>query len=186
MHFSTVAAVLACASSALAYTVTSPNSVAFWTNQGPQKAEWSRAGTDPVNVTVVLTNNDTTLMSAPQILLALVQGDDGKANLNPPSAGWPTPGPGYVLNLVRSVNELDSVLAQSQKFEIKEPNVTTTTSSSSTSSTPLNSITAAGAIPTDTTVDNPGSSDTKGNGAGALVIPAGLLAAFAFIPALLL
>jgi len=64
-----------------------------------------------------------------QILLALTNGDLGNTTLQPPSAGWPTPGSDYRLLIVDSVTNQTGVLARSQAFDIEEPKVNTTSSS---------------------------------------------------------
>lgn len=58
-------------------------------------------------------------MPTPQVLAALVEGSLGNTTVNPPSAGWPSPGTGYVLNFVAEVTNLNAILAQSPPFEIE-------------------------------------------------------------------
>jgi hypothetical protein len=50
-------------------------------------------------------------------LAALIDGKLGTLSVNPPSTNFPV-GKGYRLNLVKSSTELNSILAQSPKFEI--------------------------------------------------------------------
>ncbi|KAJ2916418.1 hypothetical protein MD484_g4015, partial [Candolleomyces efflorescens] len=174
MRFAAV--VLACASTVLGYTVTSPNQSQGWTNQGAQRLTWTRVATDRENFTVVLTNPSTALMPAPQVLAALVDGSLGNTTLNPPSAGWPSPGTGYVLNIVAEATNLNSILAQSPPFEIElstvVPSSTRTTASGSTQTTLPN-----GAQATDDTVPNK-------NGAMSIAAPAALAALAGLVPAL--
>jgi hypothetical protein len=58
-------------------------------------------------------------MPTPQVLAALVDGSLGNTTVNPPSAGWPSPGTGYILNFVTEVTNLNAILAQSPPFEIE-------------------------------------------------------------------
>ena len=58
-------------------------------------------------------------MPSDQVLAALVDGGLGNTTLNPPSAGWPSPGPNYRLNIVANVTNLNEILAQSPPFEIE-------------------------------------------------------------------
>jgi hypothetical protein len=62
-----------------------------------------------------------------QVLAALVDGNLGNTTLNPPSAGWPAPGPNYRLNIIDSTTN-ETVLASSPAFDIEH----TTVSRSST------------------------------------------------------
>lgn len=135
-----------------------------------------------------------------QVLLALANADLGNTTLNPPSAGWPTPGEDYRLLIVDSVNN-QTTLARSQAFEIEEPKVNNTSStvrscvfrltplevtrltwifSSSSSTIPRNTATQQpGAIPSDTTIDDNNNNDD--GGVASLKVPA----AFAVTAALL-
>ncbi|KAF9057979.1 hypothetical protein BJ165DRAFT_1320037, partial [Panaeolus papilionaceus] len=101
--------------SSLAYTVTRPSTGQPWNNDGGQVLTWQRADTDRANFTAVLTNPAS---QDQQILAALVDGTLGTAKMNPPSGGWPT-GPGFRVRLVRDSQNLTSILAESQEFEIK-------------------------------------------------------------------
>lgn len=58
-------------------------------------------------------------MPSDQVLAALVEGSLGNTTVNPPSAGWPSPGTGYVVNFVSEVTNLNQILAQSPPFEIE-------------------------------------------------------------------
>ncbi|KAF9472950.1 hypothetical protein BDN70DRAFT_817933 [Pholiota conissans] len=118
------ACLLAFASSALAYSVSTPNSVEGWSNVGSQPLVWQRVDTDRKNFTALLVNQ---VRFDPQILAALVDGTLGTTKLNPPSGGWPT-GAGFRVNLVQDDTDLNAILAQSQIFNISAPTTTTTTS----------------------------------------------------------
>jgi len=139
-----VAFLLAFISSAFAYSVLSPNGAQGWTNQGAQLLTWQRVDTDRLNFTAVLTNQNVTGFD-PQILAALVDGTLGKANMNPPSGGWPT-GSHFRVNLVQDATDLNAILAQSPEFDITPP--TSSSKSTSATATPV-----TGPTPTDSSTD---------------------------------
>ncbi|TDL29215.1 hypothetical protein BD410DRAFT_680680, partial [Rickenella mellea] len=119
------------AASALAYKVISPNGSQGWTTTGPNSITWQRdSSTDPQNFSVALTNPDRSIMQFDnQILLALVDGTNAtSAPVNPPSGGWPH-GAGFKVNLLKDSEDVTSILASSDTFEIKAPNTTSTSSS---------------------------------------------------------
>jgi hypothetical protein len=60
-----------------------------------------------------------------QVLSAQVDGKLLTTTLNPPSAGWPV-GEHFRINLVKSPEETDAILAQSSEFDILPPDETTT------------------------------------------------------------
>ncbi|KAF8174912.1 hypothetical protein BJ912DRAFT_39231, partial [Pholiota molesta] len=120
-------------SSALAYGILIPNTDQGWTNQGVQPLEWQRVGTDRLNFSVVLINQDKSNFT-PQLLGNVVDGTVGKTGCNPPQGGWPT-GSGFRVNFVESATALNSILAQSNTFNITQStaSATETTFGSSTS-----------------------------------------------------
>ncbi|KAF8195102.1 GPI-anchored small secreted protein [Pholiota molesta] len=125
---------LAFCSSALAYSVLIPN-----TDQGgPTKAssrilEWQRVGTDRLNFSVVLINQDKSNFT-PQLLGNVVDGTVGKTGCNPPQGGWPT-GSGFRVNFVESATALNSILAQSNTFNITQSTASATETASGIAST---------------------------------------------------
>ena len=60
-----------------------------------------------------------------QVLAALVVGTLGQTTVNPPSGGWKT-GQGFRVNLVQDSQHLDSILAQSEEFDITVSSSTST------------------------------------------------------------
>jgi hypothetical protein len=66
----------------------------------------------------------------PQVLNALVDGTTGSIVCNPPSGGWPQ-GSGFRVNLAADAEHLNTLLAQSNQFNINS----STSSTSSTSKT---------------------------------------------------
>jgi hypothetical protein len=179
-------AVLAFVSCAFAYQVLSPSETKGWTNVGPQLLTWQRVGTDSLNFTVVLDNQQIQGFQ-PQVLAALVDGTTGSQQMNPPSGGWPS-GKGFRVNLVKDAQSLTSIFAQSGIFSIVNPTTTaSTTGTLNTLSTaqatfvpqttlPTSSAPAAGN--TDPIV--PPTSGASINSMNALVIGALSLLGFAF------
>lgn len=66
-----------------------------------------------------------------QVLSAQVDGTLLTTMLNPPSAGWPV-GENFRINLVKSPEELDTILAQSSEFDILPPKEGSTSTTSTT------------------------------------------------------
>ncbi|KAG1872786.1 hypothetical protein C8R48DRAFT_770172 [Suillus tomentosus] len=123
-----VAILLASIASAFAYEVTSPGDSEGWTTAGPNVLTWQRVDTDPANFTVVLTNNYGVMN--PQVLNALVDGTLGTIDCNAPSGGWPV-GYGFRVNLAADAQHLDTLLAQSNQFNITSGSSTSTSSTGS-------------------------------------------------------
>ncbi|KAF5333630.1 hypothetical protein D9611_002567 [Ephemerocybe angulata] len=175
MRFTAV--VLACASTVLGYTILSPNQSQGWTNQGPQRATWQRVATDRENITIVLTNTNRSLMPTDQVLSALVDGNLGNMTLNPPSAGWPSPGPGYVLNFASEATNLNQILAQSPPFEI-ELSTVVPTNTKTTAGNPTSASTSDKDAPTDNTIP-------KNGGLSNFGVPVALAVLAGLVPAIL-
>ncbi|KAG6915664.1 hypothetical protein DXG01_010534 [Tephrocybe rancida] len=116
--------------SALAYTVTEPSSAKGWSAVGPQSLSWDRVATDPSTFAVVLTSTDG---QVEQVLNAQVDGNLLSIPVNPPSGGWPQ-GQGFRVNLVKDVNHVNTILAQSSDFSIGVVTSSTAAASSAVSS----------------------------------------------------
>lgn len=150
--------VLALAASAAAYQVTSPSSSQGWTTAGPNVLSWSRVNTDRLNFTAVLSNqvDQGVLPSGQEVLVALVNGTDNSITVSPPSAGWPV-GYGFRVNLVQDAQNLNTLLAQSDQFNITE-NGTPTSTSSSASSTGSSTASASSGSKSSASATSTGSS----------------------------
>jgi len=162
-----------------AYTVTFPNGVDGWTDKGPQLLNWTHVSTDPLNFTAVLDNQSIQGFQA-QVLAALISGELGSIQLNPQNGGWPT-GSQFRVNLVKDDLDLNTILAQSDHF-----NITPVTNSSSTSNlgtlTPVTTATPTGATQTDTSGASSSSAITiPTSGATSYPVQTGLLALFSLI-----
>ncbi|XP_006460322.1 hypothetical protein AGABI2DRAFT_68206 [Agaricus bisporus var. bisporus H97] len=119
-----IAITLALVASACAYSVSQPSSSMGWSTSGGQPLTWSRVDTDPTNFTVVLTNQDRSVLPQDQVLIAEQDGvGQTKVSCNPPSGGWPV-GDHFRVNLVKNVDEQNAILAQSSEFTIKAANTT--------------------------------------------------------------
>ncbi|KAF4619818.1 hypothetical protein D9613_005110 [Agrocybe pediades] len=184
MH--SVAVLFAFVSSAFAYQVLVPNGVQGWTNQGAQPLKWDMVSTDRQNFTAVLTNQAVQGFDT-QVLKALVNGTLGETTVNPPSGGWPV-GEHFRVNLVQDANNLNTILAQSPEFTIKEAPV----SSQSSSSTGSPTNTSPANTPTDNSGSNAGGNTAgsgttepitvpTGAGVSDFAVPTGLLAFFSLM-----
>ena len=69
-----------------------------------------------------------------QMLAAKVDSSLSETTVNAPSGGWPT-GSGFRVNFVKNETEQNTILAQSDEFDIKEDTSSSSSSSSSASST---------------------------------------------------
>ncbi|SJL01764.1 uncharacterized protein ARMOST_05087 [Armillaria ostoyae] len=156
----TAAVLIACATSALAYTVTVPNASQGWTNSGSQTVSWQKVSTDRDNFTIVLTNQastitwisaDRSVLSLDQTLASLVDGNLGTQQVNPPGGGWIVGGT-YRVNLVQDSQSLNSILAQSSEFNITESSSSSSSATGSSTSITRISTTAALTTATGTTL----------------------------------
>ncbi|TRM61079.1 hypothetical protein BD626DRAFT_502639 [Schizophyllum amplum] len=193
------AILLAFVASAVAITVTEPNASVDWTNKGQQTVKWDAVNTDASNFTIVLTNEDRSVMpDNNQVLAALVDSSLGQTSVGAPSGGWPTGGT-FRVNFVKSETDLTTIYAQSPEFNITEDTSSSSSSSSSSGSTTAsrsNSATSATGTstvpPTAVEAGSSGSATASGgattpsNGASATTFgAAGLAGALAFVGAML-
>jgi len=148
MLFKAIAlAVVAFAGSSLAYEVTSPSPSQGWTTSGPNIFKWQWASTDPSNFTVVLTNANISIMPFSDAVLATVVDTTlGQITCGPPTGGWPA-GSGFRINLTPDDINIDTVIAQSDYFDIFDS--TSTLSRLPTGTVPIPDPYATGASPTD-------------------------------------
>ncbi|KAI5896481.1 uncharacterized protein SCHCODRAFT_02614981 [Schizophyllum commune H4-8] len=195
MYAATILLALAAAVSAI--TITEPNSSQSWTNKGGQTVKWQAVDTDPTSFTILLTNTDRSVMpDNNQMLAAEVDSSLGETTVNAPSGGWPSGG-SFRVNFVKNTTELNTILAQSDEFDIKEDTSSSSSSSSSVSSTgSKTSATSAGTatIPPTASEHNGAATTTSGSAASATNSnaadatsfgAAGLAGALAFVGAML-
>ncbi|QRW19125.1 GPI-anchored small secreted protein [Rhizoctonia solani] len=168
-------ALLSLIASAAAYQVTYPGAADKWyAGTVTNKFDWTRVNTDADSFTLVLTNEDRSLLPVNnQQLIATVPGSAGSIDVPAPSGGFPV-GKGFRVNMVKSPTELTTILAQSPEFEIVAGTGTSSTSVTATSvtsrSTVIISPTTGTTTPTSTSGDlNPTNSPASNNGAMSIV-----------------
>lgn len=155
MHSSTVL-LLSLLSSAFAFQVTSPGQRHSWTNNGPQTVSWQRVSTDATQFALILTNENRSLMPDNIVLASNVDAVSANTlNVSPPSSGWPAPGSGYRVNMVRSATDENTIYAQSTEFDI-------VTGPASVSNSPSGAQSGATTTPGNTSGGTPGSSGSFG------------------------
>ncbi|KAF8195112.1 hypothetical protein BJ912DRAFT_958316, partial [Pholiota molesta] len=85
-----------------------------------------------ISLTLTVTLQDKSNFT-PQLLGSTVDGTLSKTGCTPPQGGWPT-GSGFRVNFVESATALNSILAQSNAFNITPPKASATETSASGSS----------------------------------------------------
>ncbi|KZV65660.1 hypothetical protein PENSPDRAFT_586452 [Peniophora sp. CONT] len=120
-----VFALLSLAASALAFEVIEPSASQNWRLAADNNTvSWSSVKTDRSNFTIVLVNQDQTPAYS-QIISALVD-----TSLN--SIAISLPNTNYRVNLVQDSENLNTILAQSNDFEVLAASSSTSTSASQT------------------------------------------------------
>ncbi|KAJ9113039.1 hypothetical protein QFC22_006135 [Naganishia vaughanmartiniae] len=116
------------ASGAEAIKVTSPSDTTVQSAGSALQLTWDSVSTDPTSFAVVLVNQNSAFLAAsPVTLIANQTTSAGSTSLSYPSGSWPA-GTGFQVNLVKSTEEVNSILAQSGMF-----NITASASSASSS-----------------------------------------------------
>ena len=178
---------LALAASVAAYDVTFPNAAEGWSSVGANRLAWNMVSTDRANFSVILTNEDRSVMEHNnQILAALVPGVDGEISLNPPSTGWPVGGT-FRVNIVQDSESLNSILAQSTEFNITDPTTTTGTSTRTTGVNTRTTFVATGTTGSDaSSTQTESSTQSSDNAALSMTVAqGGVIGALAVLGALL-
>eukprot|EP01099_Mayorella_cantabrigiensis_P007145 TRINITY_DN6205_c0_g1_i1.p1 TRINITY_DN6205_c0_g1~~TRINITY_DN6205_c0_g1_i1.p1 ORF type:complete len:199 (+),score=8.37 TRINITY_DN6205_c0_g1_i1:123-719(+) len=136
-------ALLSFAASAVAYRVTSPSTGTKWYGGAvTNKLTWERVNTDPEQFTLVLVNEDRSLLPVNnQQLIATVPGSIGTIDVPAPSGGFPV-GTNFQVNLVQSTTNVSTIYAQSPRFDI----VTGTSTVSGTSTVVSGSVSMSAAL----------------------------------------
>ncbi|KAG8218656.1 hypothetical protein J3R82DRAFT_4321 [Butyriboletus roseoflavus] len=177
------ASVLLTVSSAFAYQVTFPGNAQGWNNTGPNYLSWARVDTDPLTFTAVLTNVNT---NSNQVMDNNIDGTLGIVQCSAPSGGWPS-GSGFRVNLVQDAQHLDTILAQSNQFNITAVSSGSTTSSASTQAATSGVTVTATATPSAASGVTSSSTSTTPTGVSAASLgadtQAGLLTAVAALTA---
>jgi len=112
-------ALLSFAASAVAYQVTYPSASDKWyAGAVTNKLTWERVSTDAAQFTLVLVNQDRSVLPVNnQQLIATVPGSTGTIDVPAPSGGFPV-GTNFQVNLVQSTTNVSSIYAQSPQFDI--------------------------------------------------------------------
>ena len=130
MYSVSLVALLSAISAVTALQVTSPGNTSSWTSTGSNSIAWQRVSTDPTNFTVVLTNTDRSVLPTnDQVLINFVQADSQSSTSFDAPDGGLNVGGNYRVNLVKSSDELSTIYAQSDEFEIVASDSSSTTSS---------------------------------------------------------
>ncbi|CAE7116192.1 unnamed protein product [Rhizoctonia solani] len=185
---SSFVALLSLIASAAAYQVTYPGGGEKWyAGTVTNTFKWDRVSTDADSFTLVLTNEDRSLLPVNnQQLIATVPGSTGTIEVPAPSGGFPV-GKGFRVNMVKSPTDVTTILAQSPEFEIVSGTGTSSGTLSATSSISRSIVvvtpTSAATTPTTAGDLNPTGSASTPNGAMSViaraspVVIAGALAA---------
>ncbi|KAJ6628857.1 hypothetical protein B0H10DRAFT_1777423 [Mycena sp. CBHHK59/15] len=169
--FSSFALAAAFVASVSAIAVTSPGTSHNWTNSG---ITWTSVSTDPSNFTIVLTNTNRALMPTNnQILKALVLTSALTTTVDPPSEGWPSVGGSYRVNFCKDSEDLSSILAQSDEFNItaapaESGSANGASASKTTTPIAVTGSTGSGASNTDAAASSTDSAATPSGSSAAL------------------
>jgi len=183
--------VLSFVASIFGYQILTPGEQNGWTNSGPQSVTWIQVDTDSSTFNAVLTNQVISGF-ADETLATNVDGTTGSTQLSPLNGGTFPTGPGFRLNFM-STQQPDTILAQSNQF-----NITAASSTSGTSGTTGTTITATslptsqtgssdssgtngGIIPTSSTSTSPTSTSTTSGAASFYPVQTGLLVLISFL-----
>ncbi|KAK7060463.1 hypothetical protein VNI00_001228 [Paramarasmius palmivorus] len=123
------------AASTLAYKVTYPAKGDLWSGFAGQTLQWDKVSTDQDTFAIFLTSTNREDLPRNNVLLkAIVDGNTGRATIDPPNGGWPS-GKIFRVNLCKNENSPESILAQSPEFEIVSGNSVSSTPPRSSVST---------------------------------------------------
>ncbi|KIY74220.1 hypothetical protein CYLTODRAFT_416471 [Cylindrobasidium torrendii FP15055 ss-10] len=185
-----VSFLLALAASAAAYKVTSPAEDDIWKTGSDNTLKWDMVSSDRGNFSVFLTNQDRSILPENNVVLNdYVEGSAGSVVVTAPQGGWPS-GKGFRLNLCQDKDHPESILAQSEEFEL-EKSASSSTSAGSSSTTARTSATGTGsqsqdASATGSSSDSAASASTTPDGAMSITLThTGIFAALAAVVAML-
>ena len=91
----------------------------FSSTEVARSLEWQTVQTDAKNFTVVLVNQDSSVLSEPIVLAENVVASKDSLDIDAPEGGWPS-GDDFQVNLVYSKKQSDRIYAQSVMFDIEE------------------------------------------------------------------
>jgi len=121
---------------ALAIQVTSPTQFTVWdAASSSQTVSWSSVNTDATSFAIVLVNQDRSVLPTnDQVLAANVTTSSGSVSVTYPSGSWPV-GDAFQVNLIASTDNINTIYAQSNDFNITSSGSSTASSSTSSAST---------------------------------------------------
>jgi len=139
-------ALAALATLSSAYEITVPVKNATWFSRMNEPVAWVKNGTDASNFTIVLVEGGSQI----GVLAAFVNGNQVNSSelVRPTSGGFPT-GNNFQIQLVQDPQNLGTIYATSEVFNIL-PNTTTTSSSKTVQQTATNPLTTTNGNPTST------------------------------------
>ncbi|KAL7411547.1 hypothetical protein BDY24DRAFT_443178 [Mrakia frigida] len=143
---------VAFAASALAIIIETPSN---WTSSGPNELKFETVATDPTSFAIALVNQNTTFLSDPIVLVQNQSASSTSVMVSPDCnlvTAYPVGG-GFQVNFVRDAQSLDSIIGQSNLFNITQSSDTTCDSSSSTAAATATETTAA-STPTERAADD--------------------------------
>ncbi|KAI5450182.1 hypothetical protein NCC49_003331 [Naganishia albida] len=163
------------ASSAQAIKVTAPTKSTVQASGSALQLTWDSVNTDPTSFAIVLVNQDSQFLANSPVTLVQNQSTSaGSASLTYPSGAWPT-GTAFQVNLVKSTSETNSILAQSEMFNI-------TGSASSSSSSAASSSASTSASSSSSAASSSSSAATVVQQSGASAVYSGNAQSTAAIP----
>ncbi|KIM33319.1 hypothetical protein M408DRAFT_61759 [Serendipita vermifera MAFF 305830] len=137
-----------------AYRITTPSdsgvSGESWTSAGPNTITWERVSTDPDTFSVVLVNEDRSLLPMNQILASNVDGTALSIAISPASGETFPLGNGFRINFIKSDNEMNTIYAQSSQFRIFPGNDATNTGKPPTTTLASSTLITGGPTTTQT------------------------------------
>ncbi|KAH8113450.1 hypothetical protein DFH11DRAFT_1727921 [Phellopilus nigrolimitatus] len=176
MRVSALLSILSVALSVSALQVTNPSTTSGWTSTGSNTLSWNRVSTDPTNFTVVLTNTDRSVMPTNNLVLAnFVDATSGSSlAIVAPSGGFNVGG-NFRVNLVQTPDELNSIYAQSNTFNITAGSSSSASGASTVSVSALGSTSGTGTSSsvkgTTATISPTGASGTSSTGTNTNLNP---------------
>ncbi|KAK0191177.1 hypothetical protein F5146DRAFT_587475 [Armillaria mellea] len=115
MHFLAVSVSLLFAASTWAYEIVEPSGSKSWTKFGTNTISWKMVNTDPMTVTVILTNENRTALPEDRIITPSINGTLFTTQVYAPTGGWPM-GSTFRLNFVKDSQSPHTILAQTSEF----------------------------------------------------------------------
>jgi len=102
-----------CLGTSIAFKVTLPDVSTVWSSTVPQSVAWDRVDTDPTSFAIVLSFQG----ASSALIIASVDATKGSVEVTPPPGGFPVKD-GLRLNLVQDDTNPNSILAQSDRFDV--------------------------------------------------------------------